>query len=180
MVSRMLSPKVLFSAILLSLPTLGTLPLRAEQSPPETPLVFLSNGVLGELSLNGKNLLKDHPEKNGLFVLYFDGIRLKEIRMENVVSENSTVKAVGPKGFPRLEFELTERGKTSFELRLTRVEGMPRTRDAALMLRADTQTVLPVKANGGAKARSEQRSLAVYWPALGTAQGEFGSVVFGH
>jgi hypothetical protein len=143
---------------------------------------FFSSGALVRLQVGDVNIVRDDPEANGLFALIFDGASLKEVRFTDIQIEGNKVNAVGPHGFPRLEFQLESRGDAGTTIVLTRMEGMPNTRDASLLLRtATTSPVLAEPAASHVFSEEESGQIRIYWTipeeADGTADGtDLGSV----
>ncbi len=131
------------------------------------PMRFLSNGVLAEVALGGRNILSDAAEKNGLFLLHFDGSRVKEVRLENVAYRDGVLRVVAPKGYPRFSLRVERLGASQLVLELLEVEGVPRTRDYSLLFRAALNAPRGAEATEGAMLENDPEELRVYWTNLG-------------
>jgi hypothetical protein len=135
-------------------------------------LDFFSSGALVQLQVGDVNIVRDDPEVNGLFALIFDGASVKEIRFSNIQIEGNQIKAIGPHGFPRLEFQLESTGDGGTKIALTRVEGMPNTRDASLLLRTATTTpILAETAASHVLSEGESGQVRIYWTVPKEADG---------
>lgn len=145
---------------------------------------FFSSGAITDLQVGGTNVVRDATEVNGLFAVVFDGVAMEEIRFTDILINGNIIKAAGPNGFPRLEFRIEAIGGGETKLVLTRVEGMPKTRDASLLLRSATLVPVALESNGSQIVSEEEiGQFRVYWtPPVGEDESKgrsgFGSVTF--
>lgn len=129
----------------------------------EAPLRFLANGTLIGLKLGGGEVLREGEKPSGFFALFFNGVGVKEIPFQKVTFENGHIRLIGPNGFPRLEFSVSEEGG-QLTLALVRVEGMPLGKDSSVMFRAATTVPLAANSDGaGVKVESDKKGVRIFW-----------------
>lgn len=133
----------------------------------DQPVRFFANGALVGLSVGGEDVHRETQERDGFFVVSFDGLQVRRTPLEHVVATDGTIRVTGEGGLPRLTFTAATDG-TALALRLVRAEGMPRGRDRSILFRATTNR--RVFANGtDPRVRVDARptSLEIAWTGLG-------------
>ena len=135
-------------------------------NPAEGPIAFSANGTLVSLRAGEQELLKEGAQPNGFFALVFDGTRVKEVPLPNVVVAGDRLRVSGANQFPRLEFTwAVTQGRIS--LGLVRAEGLPRGRDVSLLFRAALKTPYTVKSDAPCLAVDESGGVVrAFWSSL--------------
>ncbi|MEI8310182.1 MAG: hypothetical protein WCH98_05440 [Verrucomicrobiota bacterium] len=110
-------------------------------------------------------MLREAEKPSGFFILFFNGMAVKEIPFQKVTIKDDLVCLLGPNGFPRLKFSASEAGGM-LALDLVRAEGMPLGKDTSVMFRAATAVPLTANSGGaGVKEESDKNGIRVFWIA---------------
>jgi len=137
-------------------------------------LRFFNDGTLVGMTIGGTDVLGPGRERSGFHAALFDGLHVREVPLTDVVATETTLRVTGPKGFPRLTFNLETIG-AQLVLRLVRVEGMPRGRDASVVFRAATSTPVFARATSpDVTTRNTAAGVTACWTTPGASAADAG------
>lgn len=142
------------------------------------PIKFLGDGRIQSLQVGGTEASKEDAQRNGVALLWFNGIQVKSFPLTHVTLTDGQWVLVGERPLPRCTFTVTADGPRTV-LRLSRVEGFPRGRDTSIALHLGLAAPLRATCSGqGILLGKDRKSLDVTWtfPGQGDPIATWGTV----
>ena len=139
----------------------------AEANQKET-IDFFSDGRITSLRIAGDDVMQEKKERNGFFILYFNGGGVKEAPLTRVTPKGDEWILQGEKDFPRFTVRIEPDGR-QIKLSLVRIEGIASGKDSSLMLRLGTSKPLAVRGDG-VEIEEKQDSLSLVWKFIGAPE----------